>query len=167
MTNPIKLSKERTFRRTPGVHFADIGIAGVNGLDLVEHNGASISPPLNEQGRKQWYRHSHQTDNNRCLRGHRLFELWYEPWDIPHWFVMLDEKSGALEIPPFCLHRSYSGNDGSLLINQPIRDYDYDEGTEFIPVTSWRWRFSRTGYDGCTPQQVEAFILHGTLGAEQ
>lgn len=161
MTCPIKLSQERTFRQTPGVHFADIGIAGVNGLDLVEHFGPSVSPPLNEQGQKQWYCHSFQTDNNRCLRGHRLFELFYPRWEVPHWFVMLDDKSGALEIPPGCLHRSYSGLDGSLLINQPIRDAGYNEETEFIPVTTWRWRGCATGYHGCTPRSVADFIASG------
>ena len=158
MNNPIRLTPERTFRRTPGVHFADIGIAGVNGLDLVEHSGASTSPPLNEKGQKQWYRHSHQTDNNRCLRGTRLFELYYEGWDVAHWYVLLDENTGALEIPVGCLHRSYSGPEGSLLINQPIRSEGYDEETEFIPVTTWRWRFAATGYDGCTPEIVRRFI---------
>lgn len=158
MTNPIKLSPERTFRRTPGVHFADIGIEGVNGLDLVEHFGPSVSPPLDKNGRKQWYRHSHQVDNNRCLTGTRLFELYYEGWDIPHWYVLLDAESGALEIPVGCLHRSYSGPSGSLLINQAVRAEGYDENTEFIPVQTWHWRIAKTGYEGCTPALVQQYI---------
>ena len=163
MIDSIKLSKERTFRRTPGVHFADISIPNSNGLDLVEHSGPSISPPPSAEGRKEWYVHQHQTDHNRVLRGHRLFELYYEKWITPHWFVLLDESSGALEIPPGCLHRSYSGNDGSLLINQAVRLKGYDEQTEFIPVQSPLWRFYSTGYHGTSREEVEHFIKFGEV----
>ena len=62
----IKLTPERTFRRTVGVHFADIGVPGSNGIDLVEHTGPSVSPPdLDRQ--PQWYVHAHQIDNNRVI----------------------------------------------------------------------------------------------------
>ena len=166
MIDPIELFTERTFRRTPGVHFADIGIAGTNGLDLVEHNGRSVSPP-NKNGRKQWYVHQRQTDFNRVLRGHRLFELYCKHWtDTPHWFVMLDSDSGALKIPRGCLHRSYSGVDGSLLINQASRLKGYNENTEFIPVSlSWRqkWCCKPTYYHNTTREEVEHFIKTGEL----
>ena len=157
MINSIKLSKERTFRQTPGVHFGDISIENVNGLDLVEHTGPSVSPPLKD-GRKQWYVHKYQTDNNRVLRGNRLFELYCDKWITHHWFVLLDKDSGALEIPPGCLHRSYSGPEGSLLINQAVRIKGYDENTEFIPVQSAAWRFYSTGYHGITREEAEAFV---------
>lgn len=157
MRDPIKLFPERTFRRTPGVHFGDISIQPSNALDLVEHFGPSISPPL-LRGRKQWYIHKHQTDYNRVLRGKRLFELYNNEWVTPHWFVLLTERSGALEIPPGCLHRSYSGVEGSLLINQAIRGKGYDEQTEFIPVQSWLWRVYSTAYHNCTLAEVEDFI---------
>ena len=162
MFDYIKLSPERTFRRTPGVHFADIGVPGSNGIDLVEHNGPSVSPPLAD-GAKQWYVHKCQTDNNRVIRGHRLFELYNPAWAFPHWFVFLDENSGALEIPPGCLHRSYSGNEGSVLLNHAIRTDGYDENTEFIPVQSPRWRWAWTRYHNCSPRGVELFISTGEL----
>lgn len=162
ITDPIILFEERTFRRTPGVHFADLGIEGTNGLDLVEHSGPSVSPPL-KNGRKQWYVHKYQTDHNRVLRGLRLFELYYDKWITPHWFVMLDENSGALQIPPGCLHRSYSGTEGSLLINQATRVRGYDENTEFVPVQTPKWRFYSTRYYNTTREQAEHFIKTGEL----
>lgn len=160
----ITLLKERTFRQTPGVHFADINVPGSNGLDLVEHTGQSISPP-NAGRRKQWYIHRHQDDYNRCIKGHRLFELFYGGWERPHWFVMLDEKSGALHIPAGCLHRSYSGVDGSLLLNHAVRDCFYDENNEFHPVTDLRHLLHRPVYHGCTAQQVKKFIKSGTISS--
>ena len=128
----IKLTPERTFRRTPGVHFADIGIRGSNGLDLVEHSGPSVSPP-DSDNRPQWYIHPHQVDNNRVIQGERLFELFNPKWRDKRWLVFLTKDSGALEIPAGCFHRSYSGKNGSLLVNHAIRDEYYDETKEFIP----------------------------------
>lgn len=157
----IELYTERTFRQTPGVHFADIGIPGSNGTDIVEHSGPSISPPNNRFGLPQWYVHRYQTDFNRVLRGHRLFELFNPGWDHSHWFVMLDSKSGALRIPPGCYHRSYSGNDGSLLINQAIRVEGYDENTEFIPQTIIRPFVVKPCYNGCDAATAQMFIQAG------
>lgn len=158
MTIDIILTPERTFRRTEGVHFADIGIEGSNGIDLVEHSGPSISPPT--EGRfKSWYVHQHQIDNNRVIQGKRLFELFFfgfEEW--PHYFVMLDDKSGALEIPAGCLHRSYSGALGSILINHATRTEHYDENTEFIPVSPWYPDLFPARYVNCTAVEAKAFI---------
>ena len=128
----IILTPERTFRRTPGVHFADIGVPGSNGIDLVEHSGPSVSPP-DRDGRPTWYVHQHQIDNNRVIHGQRLFELFNPNWVDKHWLVFLTEDSGALQIPVGCFHRSYSGKDGSLLLNHAIRDDEYDESKEFHP----------------------------------
>lgn len=158
----INLTKERTFRQTPGVHFADISVPGSNGIDLVEHSGPSVSPP-NKFGCKQWYIHHHQTDNNRVIKGQRLFELFYAGWEDPYWFVMLDENSGALEIPPMCYHRSYSGNEGSLLLNHAVRDDEYDENNEFHPAIIYAHLLTRPCYHNCTPHQVKKFIEFGTL----
>ncbi len=33
-------------------------------------------------------------------------------------------------------HRSWSGEEGSIVINQAIRDDEFDAKTEFIPVSS-------------------------------
>lgn len=158
----IKLIKGRIFRQTDGVRFADINVPQSNGLDLVEHLGRSISPP-NSNGRKQWYVHKHQDDYNRCLKGRRLFELFCTRWKDPHWFVILDEHSGALHIPAGCLHRSYSGLAGSLLLNHAKRNPDYDEEIEFNPVFDFRHAFYAPRYHDCTPKQVGSFIQYGTL----
>jgi len=158
----IKLHDPRTFRNTPSVRFQDIGVPGSNGIDLVEHTGQSVSPP-NKLGAKQWYMHRHQTDNNRCIRGRRLFELFYAGWEDPHWFVMLDKDSGALEIPPGCYHRSYSGHGGSLLLNHAIRDEQYDESQEFFPVMIYGHLIHAPKYHGCTGQQAKKFIEFGIL----
>jgi len=158
----IIFTEERTFRRTPGVHFADIGVPGSNGIDLVEHAGPSVSPPsLNEE--PQWYIHAHQCDNNRCIKGHRLFELFNPGWVDKHWYVLLDEDTGALQIPPGTYHRSYSGNDGSLLINHAMRDELYDESTEFIPVACPEAAKHPANYHGIGFYDVEHFIKYGEL----
>lgn len=157
----ITLHKERTFRQTPGVHFADIGVPGSNGIDLVEHAGRSVSPP-NKFGCKQWYVHRYQTDNNRVIKGYRLFELFNPAWEDPHWLVMLDENSGALEIPVGCYHRSYSCHGGSLLINHAIREHGYDERYEFNPALIYGHLIYQPKYHGCTPHQAKKFIEFGT-----
>ena len=36
----------------------------------------------------------------------------------------------------FRSHRSYSGAEGSIVINQAIRDDEFDPNTEFIPVSA-------------------------------
>ena len=81
------------------------------------------------------------------IKGYRLFELFNIRWKDPHWFVFLSPASGALEIPPGCLHRSYSGVEGSLLLNHAVRDELYDEEKEFqqksasdVLFRSKRWK---------------------------
>ena len=157
----IVLIPERTFRRTEGVHFADISVIGSNGLDLVEHEAKSVSPP-DFYGR-QWYRHKHQVDYNRCVKGHRLFELFWLGFNYPHWYVMLDDTTGALQIPAGCYHRSYSGIDGSLLLNHAVRDLEYDENEEFHPQRAWSARLYPPRYHGTTEREVEHFISTGRL----
>lgn len=158
----IKLSLERTFRQTAGVHFADISILGSNGIDLVEHTGPSVSPPDRDK-HPQWYVHAHQVDNNRVIVGQRLFELFNPQWNDKHWFVFLNENTGALEIPVGCYHRSYSGKAGSLLLNHAIRDDEYDEGTEFVPRLLPIADKFPPHYYGITAAEVEHFIKHGEL----
>lgn len=131
MTEP-RLHPARVFRSTPAVYFADAWIPGQNGLDVVTHHGAAISPPYTEDGAKQFYVHAHQTDHNRVVYGERVFELIYP--DGSHWYVLLTPESGALEIPPGTYHRSISCSDGSVLLNQAVRDELYDENNEFHPV---------------------------------
>ena len=162
----IRFIEERTFRRTEGVHFADISVPGSNGIDLVEHTGAAISPPEADNVAREyrrWYRHSHQVDYNRCIRGQRLFELYNPAWVDQHWYVFLDTSTGALEIPVGCYHRSHSGLDGSLLINHAVRDELYDENREFIPQVVRLPDDVVPNYWGITPGAVEFFINHGRL----
>lgn len=158
----IKLTPERTFRQTAGVHFADISVPGSNGIDLVEHTGPSVSPP--DRGKEpQWYVHAHQVDNNRVIHGQRLFELFNPRWNDKHWFVFLTKNSGALEIPAGCYHRSYSGTAGSLLLNHAIRDDEYDETTEFVPRLLPIVSQFPTHYYGITAVEVECFIATGDI----
>lgn len=161
MDTPFRLHKERLFRETPSVHFSDISVPGTNGLDLVTHHGPAVSPPNHESGEKQFYMHYHQTDHNRVLQGARLFELIDFTWDKPWWFVYLTPESGALEIPQRCFHRSYSCADGSILINQAVRDELYDENKEFFPTRPHLDKAGLPCYHGITPAEAEAFITHG------
>ena len=156
----IKLTQARHFRSTPGVKFDDITVEDSNGIDLVEHSGPSTSPP-DKDGRRQWYVHKHQTDNNRVIHGERLFELFNPNWTHPHWFVYLDDIAGALEIPPGTFHRSYSGKAGSLLLNHAIRDDEYDETKEFIPCHCPLADNHPPRYHGISPWGVTTFINHG------
>jgi len=158
----IRFTDERTFRRTPGVHFADIGVPGSNGLDLVEHSGPSVSPP-DVAGRPSWYVHKYQVDNNRVIHGQRLFELFNPRWVDKHWFVFLTEDSGALQIPVGCFHRSYSGKEGSLLLNHAVRADEYDENTEFIPCHCPLADEHNPNYHGIDFHNAVHFIEYGEL----
>ena len=122
------------FRETPSVTFFDAGVPNSNGTDVVAHNGAAISPP-DAAGKEQYYLHHHQVDHNLVLTGHRSFTLLNPDWDQPHHVIHLVRAMGALEIPVGTYHRSVSGPEGSLVLNQSIRDSDFDYCTEFIPVS--------------------------------
>ena len=156
----INFTQARHFRSTPNVKFDDITVPGSNGIDLVEHSGPSVSPP-DSDGRRQWYVHKHQADNNRVIQGERLFELFNPNWVDKHWFVFLDTTAGALWIPPGTFHRSYSGNNGSLLLNHAIRDEEYDETKEFIPCHCPLADDHPLQYHGISPWGVTTFINHG------
>ena len=127
----VKLHTARIFRETPAVYFADAWIPGQNGLDVVTHYGPAVSPPYDVTGYKQFYVHYHQTDLNRVVFGERVFELVFPGGG--HYLVHLDNGSGALEIPSGVYHRSVSCPTSSVLINQAIRDDQYDELNEFRP----------------------------------
>ena len=109
-----------------------------NGLDLVIHHGFAISPP-NKQGtgEKTFYIHYHQTDNNRCIQGRRVFELVATKGQMQyqHYMVLLDDNIGALEILPEVYHRSVSCESGSILLNHAVRDAEYCESKEFNPTS--------------------------------
>ena len=122
------------FRETASVTFLDASVNGSNGSDVVIHRGGATSPPdLN--GFEQYYVHDHQTDNNLVLEGDRTFTLLNPLWDEPHHIVYLHRPMGALKIPIGTFHRSISGKDGSIVINQAIRDEQFEAIKEFNPIS--------------------------------
>lgn len=149
------------FRETPAVTFFDAGVPGTNGTDIVAHHGAAMSPP-NDENFEQFYVHYHQIDHNLVLNGHRTFTLLNPNWTKPHHVVELERIMGALQIPIGTYHRSISGEEGSTVLNQSIRDDDFDFHNEFIPVSLrdhpelrailetppciWRWRNGHIQY---------------------
>ncbi len=122
------------FRETPQVTFFDPGVKGSNGSDVVIHHGDALSPP-NDDDFEQYYVHYHQTDNNLVLSGSRTFTLLNPEWDEPHHIIFLNQKMGALQIPIGTYHRSVSGREGSMVLNQSVRDNNFDPNQEFIPVS--------------------------------
>ena len=120
------------FRETPKVTFFDSGISTSNGSDVVIHSGEAISPP-DDLTNEQYYVHNHQIDHNLVITGERKFVLINPSWDEPHHVIYLNRSMGALEIPIGTYHRSISGNEGSIVLNQPKRDKFFDPNKEFIP----------------------------------
>ena len=114
----VNFKKHVVFRETSDVIFYDISVDESNASDLVVHNGAAISPPDDIVGAKQFYIHSFQDDNNRVVSGERTFELVNYNWKYPYHIVHLNRASGALVIPRGTFHRSVSGENGSIVINQ-------------------------------------------------
>ena len=137
MNKPITFHKDRVFRETTGVHFSDVCVKNQNGLDLVVHHGFAVSPPNQPgTGEKTFYIHHHQTDNNRCISGRRVFELVAtgDQMQYQHYVILLDDGIGALEILPGVYHRSVSCESGSILLNHAVRDAEYNELKEFNPT---------------------------------
>ncbi len=122
------------FRNTPEVYFYDATVEISNGCDVVTHGPLAVSPP-NKDNQPQFYIHYSQVDYNMCVLGTRTFELINPLWDDPYHVVKLTDKTGILKIPTYTYHRSISGKDGSVLINQPHRLSDFSYETEFVPVS--------------------------------
>ena len=122
------------FKETPAVTFLDASIKGSNGSDVVIHRGRAISPPL-LNGFEQYYVHNHQIDNNLVIEGDRIFTLLNPLWDEPYHIVYLHRFMGALQIPIGTFHKSISGNNGSVVINQAIRDEQFEPCKEFDPTS--------------------------------
>jgi len=120
------------FRETPKVTFFDAGIESTNGCDVVMHSGEAISPPDDFKD-EQYYVHNHQIDHNLVISGERTFVLINPSWDEPHHVIYLNRSMGALEIPIGTYHRSISGKEGSIVLNQPKRDKFFNPAKEFIP----------------------------------
>ena len=128
----LKFFPINIFRETPKVTFFDAGIATSNGSDVVIHSGGAISPPDDSKD-EQYYVHNHQIDHNLVITGERKFILINPLWDEPHHVIYLNREMGALEIPIGTYHRSISGKEGSIVLNQPKRDKLFDPAKEFIP----------------------------------
>jgi hypothetical protein len=122
------------FRETPAVTIFDATVPGSTGSDVVLHTGAAVSPPDDAEF-EQYYLHRHQMDHNLVLTGRRTFTLLNPAWDQPHHVVHLERAMGALQIPRDTFHRSVSGPEGSLVLNQPERDAGFRFDTEFVPVS--------------------------------
>jgi hypothetical protein len=122
------------FCETPQVSFFDIGVTGSNGTDVVMHSGFSMSPPDDGEF-EQYYVHHHQVDHNLVLQGMRTFTLLNPAWSHPHHIVHLERVMGALQIPPGTYQRATSGPEGCLMLNQPIRDPEFEYAAEFTPVS--------------------------------
>ena len=132
----VEFHKHRVFRETEDVIFYDISVENSNASDLVIHTGSAVSPPDDVVGAKQFYIHRHQIDHNRVVSGERTFELVNLKWKYPYHILHLNVQSGALRIPTQTYHRSVSGDTGSIVINQAVRDNDFDDKYEFIPVST-------------------------------
>ena len=132
----IHFQKHRVFRETEDVIFYDISVDESNASDLVVHTGAATSPPDDMVGAKQFYIHSFQDDYNRVVSGQRTFELVNFEWKYPYHIVHLNVQSGALIIPRETYHRSVSGEEGSIVINQAKRYDGFDSTQEFVPVSA-------------------------------
>ena len=124
----------RVFRETAQVSFFDAGVNGSNGADVVIHHQNAISPPDNGNF-EQYYIHHHQIDHNLVIEGSRKFTLINPKWDEPHHVIFLNRAMGALQIPIGTYHRSESGEKGSIVLNQAIRDNAFDKTKEFSPVS--------------------------------
>ena len=133
--NEVQFIKHRIFRETDAVVFYDISVEESNAADLVIHDGPATSPPDDCVGAKSFYIHSFQDDYNRVVSGSRTFELVNLQWKYPYHLVNLTRQSGALLIPRGTFHRSQSGEDGSIVINQAKRYEGFDADKEFVPVS--------------------------------
>jgi len=131
----VSFRKHRVFKETDSVIFYDITVEESNASDLVVHEGAAVSPPDDFAGAKQFYIHSFQDDYNRVVSGTRTFELINLQWKCPYHIVRLDRSHGALFIPRGTFHRSVSGEEGSIIINQAHRYDGFDASAEFYPVS--------------------------------
>ncbi|MGB3492381.1 MAG: hypothetical protein WBA57_06620, partial [Elainellaceae cyanobacterium] len=117
-----ELISYKQFRNTPGVKFFDITVNQSNARDLVAHDGPATSPNNSATGHWQFYLHPHQEDNLLALAGGRTFYLVNFAWEQPFHIVRLEADGDILRIPPGTFHRSVSDPDGSIVLNQAVRD---------------------------------------------
>ena len=124
------------FRETEDVIFYDISVDESNASDLVVHTGAAISPPDDAVGAKQFYIHEYQDDYNRVVSGERTFELVNNTWKYPISYSKIRCALAVhLSIPAKTWHRSVSGKELSIVINQAKRYKGFNASEEFKPVS--------------------------------
>ena len=127
------------FRDTPSVRFFDVTVETSNARDLVIHTGPAVSPPNDfKTGAWQFYLHPHQEDNLLAVSGGRTFYLVNLVWDQPFHIVRLDSGGDILRIPPGTFHRSISDPDGSVVLNQAVREPGVSLEREFRVYNSAR-----------------------------
>ena len=103
------------------------------------HSGPIISPPNDTKtGDWQFYLHPHQEDNLLAASGGRTFYLVYLVWDEPFHIVGLAAGGDILRIPPGTFHRSISDLDGSVGLNQAVREQGASLTREFRVYNSGR-----------------------------
>lgn len=127
----FKLLDFQKFRDTPSVQFFDITVPDSNARDLVCHTGPALSPNNAESGSWQFYLHPRQEDNLLALSGGRTFHLVNFEWAHPYHVVRLDANRHILRIPPGTFHRSESDKNGSVVINQAVRNENAKVESEF------------------------------------
>ena len=82
--------------------------------------------------------HPHQEDNLLAASGGRTFYLVNLAWDEPFHIVRLAAGGDILRIPPGTFHRSISDLDGSVVLNQAVREQGASLTREFRVYNSGR-----------------------------
>ena len=135
----FKLLPFERFRETHSVYFFDVTVETSNARDLVIHTGAAVSPPDDsDSGAWQFYMHNHQEDNLLAVSGGRTFYLVNLSWDQPFHMVRLESGGDILRIPPGTYHRSISDPNGSVVLNQAVRQPGASLSQEFRVYNSAR-----------------------------
>ena len=127
----FELVAYKKFRDTPAVRFFDITVPESNVRDLVVHQGPAVSPPDSDEGYWQFYLHPHQEDNLLAISGGRTFCLVNFTWNYPYHIVRLECDRDILRIPRGTFHRSVSDAQGSIVMNQAVRDVEATVKSEF------------------------------------
>jgi len=84
----------------------------------------------------QFYIHHNQEDNLLAISGGRTFFLVNFGWDYPFYKVRLESCGYILRIPRGTFHRSVSDENGSIVLNQAIRDEGGTVESEFKVTNS-------------------------------
>ena len=133
----FELISYEKFRDTEDVRFFDISIKNSNFRDLVIHKGPAVSPPNDKEFDDwQFYIHHNQEDNLLAISGGRTFYLINFNWEYPFYKVRLESCGLILRIPRGTYHRSVSDKNGSIVLNQAIRDKEGTVESEFKVTNS-------------------------------